>query len=248
MRNIIILVLSTLIISCNNKDSLSAEEIVDRAILEAGGDRIRKSKIEFDFRDMTYCAVRGKNEFKLERMSIKDSMATIDILSNTYFLRIINDKDIELADSIKLKYSNSVNSVHYFSVLPYGLNDGAAKKRLLGETKIKDNRYYKIEVTFEEEGGGTDFDDIFVYWVNPKDFHVDYLAYEFHVDGGGVRFREAKNKRRINGVLFMDYNNYKPSDKDVSVYDLDSLFEDSRLEFLSSIELKNINVEECISC
>jgi len=248
MRYILIIVISAFILSCNTKDSLTVQEIIDRAILEVGGNRIKKSKIEFDFRDMTYCAVRNDNEFKLERMSRKDSEVTTDILTNSYFIRIKNEKDIELADSIKLKYSNSVNSVHYFSVLPYGLNDGAAKKRLLGETTIKGIPYYKIEVTFEEEGGGTDFDDIFVYWVNQIDFQVDYLAYEFHVDGGGARFREAKNMRRINGVLFADYNNYKPMENGISVYDLDSLFENSRLDLLSSIELKNIKVEACNDC
>lgn len=234
--------------SCHEDTQLDPQNIIDKAIAQAGGERYYNSKIEFDFRDKNYCAIRDKGDFKLERISVNDSMVTTDILSNSYFLRVQNEEQISLPDSTKTKFANAVNSVHYFSVLPYGLNDKAAKKNYLGEVTIKDKAYHKIEVTFAQEGGGTDFDDVFMYWINTDTYHVDYLAYEFHVNGGGLRFREAYNDRTVNGIRFVDYNNYKPKDNQAKLYDLDRLFETSELEMLSKIELENLQVEKCVDC
>lgn len=37
---------------------------------------------------------------------------------------------------------------------------------------------------------------------------MDFLAYEYNVNGGGVLFREAFNSRMIEGMRFQDYINY----------------------------------------
>jgi hypothetical protein len=139
------------------------------------------------------------------------------------------------------KYSNSINSVHYFAYLPYGLNDPAVNKKLLGETQIGDGQYYKVEVTFDKIGGGEDFEDIYIYWINKETFKPDYLAYEFNTDGGGARFRKAFNERIINGIRFVDYYNYKASEN-ISVYELEALFKLKKLELLSTIRLEDISV------
>lgn len=227
---------------------LDAQKVVDKAIAKAGGDRFYGSKIEFDFRDKTYCAVRTEDDFRLERQIFEDSVVTTDILSNSYFLRLRNEKQVLLADSTRTKLSNAINSVHYFSVLPYGLNDPAANKAYLGKVSIKGKEYHKIKVYFDEKGGGTDFEDVFIYWISTKSYHVDYLAYEFHVDGGGMRFREAYNQRYVNGIRFVDYRNYKPRDVSYKISEMDRAFEDSELELLSNIELENVKVEECSRC
>ena len=79
-----------------------------------------------------------------------------------------------------------------------------------------------------------------------KDFrlkNLDYLAYNYLTDGGGTRFRKAKNLRKIKGFLFQDYINYKPQVKISSLDSLPHLFEKDSLEILSIIENKNIKVE-----
>ena len=248
MKYLSLIAILCLTLSCQEESAVDPQDIIDKAIAQAGGERYYNSKIEFDFRDRNYCAVRDDEDFKLERQMVKDSVVTTDILSNSFFLRLENEEHIPLADSTKTKLSNSVNSVHYFSVLPYGLNDAAARKKYLGQVTINDTNYHKIEVSFAEEGGGTDFDDVFLYWINTKTYHVDYLAYEFHVNGGGLRFREAFNDRTVNGIRFVDYKNYKPNNMDAKLHDLDKLFESSELELLSKIELENVKVEACFSC
>ena len=156
----------------------------------------------------------------------------------------MNNKKIVVHDSMKPRYSASVNSVHYFSTLPYGLNDKAVNKELLEEVFIKNNTYFKIKVTFNQEGGGEDFEDVFVYWINKETYKVDYLAYSYQDPGEiGLRFREAFNERYVNELRFVDYKNYKPNKSNITIFELDDLFEKGQLKLLSKIELKNITVD-----
>ena len=130
-------------------------------------------------------------------------------------------------------------------ILPYGLDNRAVKRAFLGTSKLKEKEYYKIKVTFKEDGGGEDFEDVFIYWINTKTFKADYLAYSYNeADGLGLRFREAYNERYIGGIRFVDYNNYKPENENTSLENLDNLYEANALILLSKIELKNILVND----
>lgn len=235
-----------LLISCDQaKKELSAQQVIDKTIESAGGERYENSKIEFKFRDANYSSFRNGGEFELTRQFVDSSGEIKDILSNSGFKRFVNNQLISLPDSTKTKYSNSVNSVHYFTQLPYGLNASAVKKELIGESFIKDKTYYKIKVTFAEEGGGDDHDDIYMYWINKHDFTVDYFAYKFYTGKGGIRFREAYNPRIVEGLRFVDYRNYKLEPwENVDLKDLDHLFETGKLELLSNIETKSVIVSK----
>lgn len=244
MRNIIILGL-ILVIGCkpNPSKKLTAQEIVNKSLVASGTDKVANSTITFAFRDKQYKAFRLNGQYQLERTFMKDKDTIMDLLSNNGFQRFVNKKLVELPENLKRGYSNSVNSVHYFSVLPFGLNDKAVNKKLLPSAKIKGKDYYKIQVTFNEEGGGEDFEDVFIYWIGKEDFLVDYLAYSYHTNGGGMRFRELSEQCIKNGIRFVDYTNYKPKDKNLSLVDVDKAFEEGNLTQVSEIILRNIEVK-----
>ncbi|MCA0152793.1 DUF6503 family protein [Winogradskyella vincentii] len=248
MKNLITFCLFLLCLGCqeeNKQSSLSADEIVNKSIEVSGGERFGSSEIKFDFRDKFYFAQRKQGNFLLARSFFKDNDSITDFLTNDEFKRLVGEDFIVVADSMITKYRASVNSVHYFSVLPYGLNDAAVNKFFLGEEEIKNKTYYKIKVTFNKEGGGEDFEDVFIYWIDKETFKVQYLAYSYNEDDGvGMRFREAFNERFIEGIRFVDYNNYKSSDGLMSLIDLGKLFEKNKLNLLSKIELKNIVVND----
>ncbi|MBT8296218.1 MAG: deoxyribose-phosphate aldolase, partial [Gramella sp.] len=125
----------------------------------------------------------------------------------------------------------------------YGLNAEAANKELIGKDTIAGREYYEVKVTFSENGGGTDHEDEYLYWIDIKNFEVDYLAYNFEENGGGVRFRKAFNHRVVEGIRFVDYENYKYKDIHFPLENMDSLFEKRELDLLSVIETKNIKVK-----
>ncbi len=239
MRYLFIL-LATFFISCNtSKPKLTAQEIIDKSIVYSGVDKVANSEITFNFRAKKYSAKRSNGNFKL----IRTSDSILDILSNSGFKRFINSKPMRLVDSMASKYANSVNSVHYFSVLPFGLNDKAVRKKLLTSSTVKGKEYYKVEITFSEDGGGEDFEDVFIYWIGKENFLVDYLAYSYHTNGGGKRFRVLKEQCVKNGIRFVDYHNYKPLNKSISLIDIDKAFENNQLEKVSEIVLKDIKVK-----
>lgn len=222
------------------KDS---QKIIDKAIEVAGGEKYLHSTIEFDFRDRHYVAQREGGKYSYQRI-FKDSVNTThDFLTNDGFKREINNVIAEVADSMKVKYTSSVNSVMYFALLPYGLNDAAVQKKFMGETSIDSVEYYIIEITFAQEGGGEDHEDVFMYWINKKDFTIGYMAYSYEeTDGVGLRFRKAYNPRNVNGILFQDYVNLKPKSK-TEITALEELYKKGELQELSKIELVDIQVK-----
>jgi hypothetical protein len=237
------LLLLVLLIACKvSEQKLTAQQIIDKTIQFSGADKVSSSEITFNFRDDLYAAVRKNGTFQLFRSYRKDTLLIEDVVTNNGYERLMNSQPVKVADSMVSRYSNSINSVHYFSVLPFGLNDAAVHKKLLKSASLKGKEYYKIEITFSKEGGGDDFDDVFIYWIGTDDFLVDYLAYSYHTNGGGKRFRVLKEQCIKNGIRFVDYHNYKPLNKYVSLVDIDQAFENKTLVKVSEIVLKDIEV------
>ena len=237
------ILLFAILFSCKSKESsLNAQQIIDKTIHYSGADKVANSIITFKFRDKEYGAYRKNGEYNLSRYYKKNEVLIEESINNIRFEKLVNMHPVKVNDSVANVYSNSINSVHYFSVLPYGLNDKAVHKKLLPSSTVKGKEYYKIEITFSEDGGGEDFDDVFIYWIGKEDFLVDYLAYSYHTNGGGKRFRVLKEQCIKNGIRFVDYHNYKPLKKDISLVDIDKSFEKNELKKVSEIVLKDIKV------
>lgn len=227
-------------LSCKPAEvKLTAQQIIDKSILYSGADKVANSEITFKFRDKEYFAYRENGAYKL----IREFDSIIDGLTNDGFRRFVNLKEQNLSEKKISSFSNSINSVHYFSVLPFGLNDNAVIKKLLPSSTIKGKEYFKVEISFSENGGGEDFEDVFIYWVGKDDFLVDYLAYSYHTNGGGKRFRVLKEQCVKNGIRFVDYHNYKPLSASIKLIDVDKAFEDNQLKKVSEIVLKEIAVK-----
>jgi len=237
------LLLPTTLISCDSKLS-DPQAIVDKTIEVSGGAKYQKSVVEFDFRDRHYIARRDGGAFSYERI-FEDTTGTVhDYVTNNGFRREINGEEVVVPDSMATKYTSSTNSVNYFALLPYGLNDPAVNKTFLGETEIEGKQYYKIKVTFSADGGGEDFEDEFLYWINQETFTMDYLAYSFEEsDEVSFRFRVGYNPRIVNGIRVQDYVNYKPENNTLKVDQAEELYKAGKLIELSRIETENVTVE-----
>lgn len=231
-----------ILFSCKQNEKMDVQKIVDNSIKDSGGELYPDSEVSFISRNIDYSFKKEDGKDVISRTFTKDSTEISDIYGPNGFKRHVNGDLTAVPDSMATRYYNSINSVYYFAKLPYGLNDSAVNKELVGEVSIKGKEYYKIKVTFDKQGGGEDFEDIFMYWFNTKTFKPDYLAYQYFVDGGGFRFREAYNERYVNGIRFVDYKNYKPIGKINSVHELDDAFQNNGLKQVSEIRLENIKV------
>ena len=231
-------ILALFVWSCENKVSSSqkkilthkGQEVIDQAIIAHGQNLFENATLSFSFRDKQYSARRSDTSYAYTR-SFKDGSALIEdmLINSTHFSRKKNGVSIEVSKEWADKYSRSINSVLYFFQLPYLLNDLAVKKTYQGIKQIKGESYHQIKVSFQIENGGDDFEDEYLYWINVNNYEIDYLAYNYITDGGGVRFRSAIDKRRVDGLLVQDYINYAPVDKKMPLSDLITQFEKEAL-------------------
>ncbi|MEQ9468231.1 MAG: DUF6503 family protein [Ekhidna sp.] len=232
------------IITACSAPTPTAQSIVDKAIEFSGTEQLRNAQASFNFRNITYKYIMEDGRFIYSRTQIDTLGNEVkDVLSNDGLFRYINEEISNISEEKRAAYTSSVNSVIYFAFLPLWLNDEAVNKTFLGEVSLEGKDYYKIKVTFDADGGGEDYEDVFIYWFDTEDYSMDYLAYSYNEEdeGTGMRFRVAYNPREINGVIIQDYRNLKPKVKgSVPLEEIDQAFVDGKLEELSLIELEDV--------
>jgi len=216
-----------------------ADLIINEAIIAHGGDLYKEADYSFVFRGKTYRFTNNNEQFAYSVESSKGNTKTQDFLINGRFEREVNGVKKTLSQKNINKYTEALNSVIYFAILPYKLSDAAVNKAYVDNTKIKGQSYEVIQVTFDQEGGGKDYDDEFHYWVNTQTKKIDYLAYNYITNEKGVRFRSAYNPRVVDGITFQDYVNYKAA-WGTPLKDLPAMYEKGELKELSKIITENV--------
>lgn len=231
-----ILQLSIIVCFGSCQENLSADEILEKSIETHGGKSWEKANFSFVFRDRQYSIDRNPGKYIYTR-SFNDSIGYVkdSLVNSTEFSRHVNDSMVELSEEWMGKYSNSVNSVLYFMQLPYILRDPAVRLELVGTAAIGESPYHALRVTFKEESGGEDFEDEYRYWVHSDKYTVDFLAYNYQTEGGGTRFREAINRRKVGDLMIQDYINYAPTEKFPPLDSLPAMWENNQLEEVSRI-------------
>lgn len=220
-----------------------AQQIVNAARKVHGVDTLAHARVDFDFRGKHFTAFRTDEGFLYQRMYTDSSGTVRETLKQDSVSRFIEGiGPVTLTNQQQRSLESALNSVVYFALLPFSLNDPAVQKRYLGAGQIRGEPYDKVEVTFAQQGGGRDWEDRFVYWFHQHHHTMDYLAYRFDDTRDGTRFRQAFNPRTINGVRFADYYNYNSDSLGVDIAHFDVLFEQGKLDLLSEVVLENVSV------
>lgn len=217
------------------------EAIVDSAIAYHGGSLYESLDVSFGFRQKEYHVKRKSGRFEYTN-TYRDTLGLrVRKLTNDGYTETLDGERVELTDKLTAARSASVNSVVYFALLPGMLNTAAANKAYIGKETIEGADFYKVRVTFSEEGGGEDYEDVFLYWFSTDDYAMDYLAYSYLEEEGGSRFRKAYNRRSVNGLVFQDYLNMRGPAPD-SLEFISEIFKSGRLDTLSVIEVDRLRV------
>lgn len=224
-----------------------ASALIDQAIAAHGGDVLQNAVMKFDFRGDHYTVRRDGGQFRYERAYTDSTGARVEeVLSNDSLYRRVDGERVALSEEERLGMETTVNSVVYFALLPFPLGDPAVQARMLGSDTLEGQVYDAVEVTFREEGGGRDYQDRFVYWFHPDTHVMDYLAYYYHTDGSGSRFRKAVNPRTVEGVRVADYINFTADSTadtlGMAVEQYPALLREDALRTFSRIETENVTV------
>ena len=225
-------------ISCKTKKTIdsTAKKIIDTCIETHGGNNYQNLDVSFDFRKFRIKISNHGSQFKYERMTQDSLKREIhDILQNAGFSREVNHIQQNLSPQDASKYSESINAIAYFVLLPFKLSDPAVHSEKVGTIVLDNQTYDKIKVGFDAEGGGKDHQDVFCYWINQKSHTLDYLAYS----NGGPRFRKAIKRDTCAGIIFQNYENYEVLDTTIGTSNYDKAFLSGKIKLLSKIEQSN---------
>ncbi|MEO9533525.1 MAG: DUF6503 family protein [Crocinitomicaceae bacterium] len=222
------------------QEQLSKSQSLINQMIEAhGGVLYEQAHYQFTFRDKVYTFKNNGSDYRYTSEHQTDQGWQKDTYENGKFERSQGDKILNLSTEAMGMYGETLNSVIYFATLPHKLSDPSVQSEYAGTRTIKGVEYEVVKVTFKQEGGGQDFQDEYCYWINSQTHIMDYFAYNYQVNDGGVRFRKAFNSRKVEGVLFQDYVNYA-AEVGTPLQELPILFEKDSLEEVSRIELVDI--------
>jgi len=223
---------------------LTPNEIVAKSYIFHGCEKINSESITFDFRKFHFEYLHTDTGVVRIR-SFQDSLGNEiqDVWSRLTLERFENGEVMSISKEKEQAYMSSVNSIFYFAFLPKSLRDPAVNLEYIDTANMKGHQYHKIRVTFDQEGGGEDHEDVFMYWFDLENYSMDYLAYSYETDGGGMRFRASTNRKKIEGIVFQDYLNFAPPEG-AKLEDLDSLYNEDMLKQVSVIEQGNIKVKK----
>ena len=254
LKPISIILLSTVFVACTSNEKETTEPttvptekvelshsqtILNESIKAHGGELYNTAEYSFVFRGNTYQFANDGSDYTYTKKTVKGDTTIFDVLNNGLFTRAINGEEIELTEKQIAGGTGAINSVIYFATLPYKLQDKAVNTKYVDSIVIKDKNYDVLEITFAQDGGGEDHDDEYYYWINKDTKKIDYFAYNYSVNEGGVRFRSAYNTRVVDGITFQDYVNYK-AEVGTPLKDLPGLYEAGKLTELSKIDTENV--------
>jgi len=246
-----LLVLSILFVGSGCQSSggpPDAGAVIDSARSAHGASVLQRATVEFFFRGDDYRIRQDDGRFHYRR-AYTDSLdrPVAEGLTNEGVYRVVEGDTVSLTSAERGEVKTTVNSVSYFALLPEPLDEPAVQPTYSGRDTIDGAPYHCVRVTFRQEGGGDDWQDVFVYWFHAGTYAMDFLAYAYGLGSDdeetGTRFREAYNVRRVNGVRLADYRNYTA---DTLVPDQMHRYPDLRdqdeLKLVSRIEIDSVRV------
>ncbi len=228
-----------------SEERVEQSALVDRAIAQHGGEAYGHTETSLDICSKSGCfhvetrtqkdrfdfKVAGKASGRHREVSSVGGLTTVKLDGET----------IAVDGTAMQRHIDWAMARIYFCFLPYRLNDPGVYKQDLGLTDWGGRTFHRIKVTFEP-GSSTDASDEYMYWFDPETARLEFFAYTYDDNGGGLRFRRAINHRRFGGILFFDQENFGTEGAGLSVDLIDEAFVRNKLRHVSTVRLEDIEV------
>ena len=225
-----------------------ARDLVFRAREAHGTDAYESAEmLRFDFRGVAFEASRHRSGHTHYRRTTLDDQGrtVIDELADGGVARTVAGEPAALSDDEAARIHTAVNSVVYFATLPAALTDAAVRARALGVDSVMGQPHRLLEVTFDQEGGGDDWEDRYLYWLHPEQGTIEYLAYSYRLAPGadgptdtGHRFRRVIRVGDADGMRIQDYENLT-ADSLARLEDYPAAYEAGRTTAVSDVRTDN---------
>lgn len=250
-RSLLVFFIATIVAGCAAEGAdKDPQAIVDAGIAAHGGEALEHAVFSFTFRGTPFSIMQDGGRFEYKRTTMDSLGQTIeDTVDNEGPHRLVEGEESIMDLITPRRINTDLISVAYFARLPVPLNDEAVNKRYVGSQIIRGEPYDVVEVTFDQEGGGRDYQDVFVYWFHSDRHTMDYVAYSYILgadetgpNATGIRFREAGNVRDVGGYRVQDYRNFT-ADAGTDLIEMGLMFEAGELRVVSDIQLEDVRLE-----
>lgn len=235
---------------CKGTRTMVAAPTVDTArwamrqvVAHYGGDLYYLHKLSFSSRERRYSASFDRSGYRYERRASMMDQQMVDVLDAQSFRRTVDGGPVSMAPSDREEAANTLHQVIFFAVLPHFLRDTAIIAQYLGRAELDGQAYYRVKLGFREASGGRSLSDEYIFWIDPRDFSLHYVAYSFERNGGGARFLHTIGTQVVQGILFNDYESFMDPNGNRDLLQLAKLFEAGQLQSVAKVELKDIAVE-----
>ncbi len=225
----------------------SRPAIVDRAIEHHGGELYRHSETGVDLCSKSGCfhvvALLDGDRF-VYTVAGTSGGARLEVRSSNDALEVRRDGEpLAVEPGGEQKYRDWAMARVYFCFLPFRLGDPSVRHQDLGLVDWDGRRLHKVKVTFEA-GTSTGAGDEYVYWFDPESARLEYFAYSYDDNGGGLRFRRTVRHRRAGGLLFSDQENFGADGPGLSVDAIDAAYVRDAMRHVSTVRLEGIEVRQ----
>jgi len=237
------ILLVTSILSCKNDTSdLTAEQILDKVIEKSGRRALYNATLKFKFLDIDYTTRREGYQYEYE---MSRSLDTIEYIARAYnggfeYKENGQPKDYGFPNLLLEKNLVGLND---FMILPANFeNDNSIIVNKKNNVVIRDNTYLALNI-FLSAKLPSDPTTNYNLYINPKNFDVAFIAYDFESTNGRLFLREAVNKRRVDDVYFCDFITYWTKGDDHILDDLPNLYENGEMTEQVTFEPIDITIQ-----
>lgn len=226
----------------NEEKKLSKLELILDSIANHYGSAIVfNSKISFGIKDRFYTVTHSANEFEYTCFYTSDSGRYVKQLNKSGFTEMVNNFPVTLSANDSLAKADSLNMTVTMALLPSLLLNSETEVALKQEIEIEGKEYYSIEIAIAQMDSNIPLQ--FVMWFETKTFALDYIWVKPFGKWKSSQFATSKNVRRVNGVVFQDYEVFAVSELH-NFENLPHMFLNGQLFYDYDLEFNRLSVIE----
>lgn len=227
-------------ISCAEKPTLTAEQILSKSIEATGGKKFYNSTIRFEADNLHYTLERKNHitNFTAERLKENDSMKAV--YNNGQISYYLNGVYQEPGTYSQRILNTKVDGFVYAFSLPFVLDQNAVRLSRDPDVTIRRQNYHVLHATFAKTEDG--HDDEFYLYIHPETFLVEFYAMRYYYAGGKNLFRRLYNSRMVDGLRFADYYSFTATESDIPLGDLYKYYSVPQLREVQHVQYTNIEV------
>lgn len=241
MKKILFLSLLLVCLACEEQSALSPKAYLENVSTSLGKDKMKKTTITFEIKDMTYESKRSGNDY---RYSMTRTLDTITFKAEAYNggFEYTENGIPKSYGSQNLQVEKQLLALNHFMEIPkLFLDDNSVTITRKNPVTIDGKLYQVIHAKYQSLMP-TDLISNYYLYVHEKDLTIDFIGYDFAPAKDQLFFRESFNRRTVEGIVFEDYRTFRTKTNDIVMDSLPYLFLRNELELTTAFTPENVKV------